>query len=145
MSRGHDHSIHPSIHIHSRLRCCVPFNGVGSTRLCRTPALQASLSDGSKPARPHLSTSVFTHSDHVLSGLPFFLMLGSRKFVIDLTQDVTCCTWPYGLSRQQQRSDVKSLMPSFSSREAEGVFDHYVAMVHKSYTVLVANDIAFFI
>ena len=51
-----------------------PFYGAGSTRLCRTPALHASLSSGSMPARPHSLTSVFTHSDHVFQGVPFFLV-----------------------------------------------------------------------
>ena len=71
-------------------------------------------------AWPHLSTSVFTHSDYVLRGLPFFLVPGIRKFVIDSKQDVACCTWPYHLSRWQQWTNVMSLMPSFSSSEAEG-------------------------
>ena len=67
----------------------VPFYGFGSTRLCQTPALHASLSCGSTPARLRLSTSVFlTHSDHVFLGLPFFQVLGITKFVINLIQDV---------------------------------------------------------
>ena len=58
--------IYPSIHIHflDQGAVCVPFCGVGSTRLCQTLALHTSLSSGSTPARPHLLTSVFTHSDH---------------------------------------------------------------------------------
>ena len=73
------------------------------------------------PARPHLLTSVFIHSDHVLRGLPFFLVQGILKFGIDWIQDMVHCTWPYHLSRQQRGTDVMSLMSSFCSSEAEGV------------------------
>ena len=89
--------------------------GVGSTRLCRTPALHASLSSGSTPARPHLMTSVFTHSNHVFRDLPFFLVPGIWKFVIDFIQDVARRKWPYHQSRRQQRTNLMSSMPSFSS------------------------------
>ena len=34
---------------------------------------------------------------------------------------MACSTWPYHISRRQQRTDVMSSMPSFSSGEAEGV------------------------
>ena len=80
----------------------------------------ASLSSASMPARPHLQTSVFTHSDHVFRGLPLFLVQGIWKFVIDLIQDVACCTWPYHLSGRQRRTDVMSSMSSFCNNEAEG-------------------------
>ena len=85
------------------------------------PALQASLSSGLMLAMPHLSISVLTHSGHVLRGLPFFLVQGSGKFVIDLIQDVARCTWTYHLSRWHRRIDVMSSMSSFSSNEAVGV------------------------
>ena len=91
----------------------------GSTRLCWTPALPASLSSGSTPARPHKLTSVFTHSGHVFRGLPFFLEPGSGKFVIDLIRNMARCTWSYHLSHQQRRTDIMSLMQSFCSIEAE--------------------------
>ena len=52
-----DHCIHPSISILYQGAVCVPFYGIGSTRLCQTPALHASLSSGSTPARPQLLTS----------------------------------------------------------------------------------------
>ena len=71
-------------------------------------------------AKAHVPISVFTHSDHVLRGLPFFLVPGSWKFVICLIQDVAHCTWPYHLSHWQWRTDVMSSMPSFSSSEAKG-------------------------
>ena len=47
--------------------------------------------------------------------LPFFLVPGIWKFVIDFIQDVARFKWPYHLSRRQQRSDVMSLMPIFHS------------------------------
>ena len=80
-----------------------------------------SICSGLTLARPHLAISVFTHSDHVLQGLPFFLVLGSGTFVIDLIQDVAHYTWPYHLSHHQRRTDVMSSMPSFSSTKADGV------------------------
>ena len=58
--RGIDFYNHSSIHIHFRLRCCpcpILWGCIGSTRLCQTPVLHASLSSGSMPARPHLLTS----------------------------------------------------------------------------------------
>ena len=75
----------------------------------------------STPARPHPLTSVFTHSDHVFRGIPFFLVPGIRKFVIDLIQNMARCTWPFHLSRRQRGADVISLMPSFCSSEPEGI------------------------
>ena len=107
--------IHPSTYIH------VPFNGVSSIMLCPTLALQASLSSGSTLARPHLSTYGVTHSDNVLRGLPFFLLPGSGNFVKYLIDGMDRFTLPYHLSHRQQRTNVMSLMPSFSSSEAEGV------------------------
>ena len=86
-----------------------------------TLVLHASLSSGSMPARPHLLTSVFIHSDHVFRGLPFFLVPGILKFGIDWIQDMSHCTWPYHLSHQQRETDVMSLMWSFCCSEAEGV------------------------
>ena len=56
---------------------CVPFYGVGSTRLCGTSALQASC--GSMPARPPLLTSVFTHSDNVFLAFLAFLWRESES------------------------------------------------------------------
>ena len=109
----------PSIHIHPypfwMKVLSVSHYGVGSTRLCRTPVLHASLSSGSTPARPHLMTSVFTHSNHVFRDLPFFLVPGIWKFVIDFIQDVARRKWPYHQSRRQQRTNLMSSMPSFSS------------------------------
>ena len=86
-------SIHPSIRIHFDIKVLsrAPFYGVGSTRLCRTPALYASLFYGSMPARPQLATSLFIHSDHGFLGVPCFLVPGIGKFVIDLMQ--VRCTW----------------------------------------------------
>ena len=55
-------SIHPSISILDYRAVRVPFYGAGSTRLCWTLALHASLSSGSTSARPHLLKSVLTHS-----------------------------------------------------------------------------------
>ena len=108
-------TIHPSIHpSRFRFRCCP------CPVLCRTPALHVSLSSESMPARPHLLISVFTHSDHVFPGLPFFLVPGIGKFVIDLIQDMTRFTWSCHLSRRQRRTDVISSMPNFCSSEAEG-------------------------
>ena len=119
-------SMHPSIpsinHIHFRLRCCpCPILwGWQHQARCQTPAVHASLSAGSTTARPHSLTSVFTHSDHVLWGLPFFLVPGIWKFVIDLIQDVAHCTWPYNLSRQQWRPSgnkyhLRQCWPRFQS------------------------------
>ena len=109
----------PSIHIYPypfwMKVLSVSHYGVGSTRLCRTPALHASLSSRSTPARPHLMTSVFTHSNHVFRDLPFFLVPGIWKFVIDFIQDVARRKWPYHQSRRQQRTNLMSSMPSFSS------------------------------
>ena len=85
--------------------------------------MHASLSCGSNPAWPHWLTSIFTHSDHAFLGLPCFLMLGLREFVIDFMQDIVrcntpkgntlmgCCplfSWPYHLSRRQRRTDMPS-------------------------------------
>ena len=97
----------------------VPHSMGLAARGCRTPALHASLSSESKPGRPHLSIAVFTHSEHVFWGLPLFLVPG--KFGIDLTQDVTRCTWPYHLSRRQRRTDMMPSLSNFCSCEAEGV------------------------
>ena len=63
-------------------------------------------------------TSVFTHSEHIFRGLPFFSVPGIWKFVIDLIQDMARCTWPY--HRRQQRTDVMSLVSSFCISEVEG-------------------------
>ena len=71
-----------------------------STARGLTLDLHASLACGSMPARPHLLTSVITHSDHVFEGLLCFLVPGIAKFVIDLIQDVAQWTWPYHLSRR---------------------------------------------
>ena len=114
-------SIHQSISILDSRVVRVPFYGVGSTRLCRTPAFHASLSSGSKSAGPHLSTSVFTHSDHVFQGLPSFLVPTSGKCVTELINVVARCTRPYHLRRRQRRTDVMSSMLSFCSSEAEGI------------------------
>ena len=46
--------------------------------------------------------------------LPFFLVHGIWKFVIDLIHGMACCTWPYHLSRRQRRTDVMSSMPSLN-------------------------------
>ena len=73
------------------------------------------------PARPHLLTSIFTHLDHVLRGLSFFLVLGIWKCVIYLIQDVANCTWPDHFSPWQWRTEVMSSMSSFCSNEAEYV------------------------
>ena len=43
------------------------------------------------------------------------------KFVIDLIQEIAHCTWPYHLSRRQQRRDVMCLVSSFCISEVEGV------------------------
>ena len=112
--------IHPSTYIR------VPFNGVSSIMLCPTLALQASLSSGSMLARPHLSTHGVTHSDNVLRGLSFFLLPGSGNFVKYLIDGMDRFTWPYHLSHRQQRTNVMSSMPSFSSSEAEGVLSLYL-------------------
>ena len=128
-------SIHPSIHsspFKIKVLSVSHSMGVGSIRLCRTPALHASLSSGSMPAWPHSLASVFTHSDHVFRGLPFFLVPRYRgvkisshtwnlKNLLVLIQDVAHCTWPYHLSCRQLRTDVISLMPSFCSSESECV------------------------
>ena len=79
------------------------------------------LSCASTPAMPHVLTSVFTHSDHVFRGLPFFLVPGIWKFVINLRQDVARCTGPCHLSRRQRRTDVMFSTSSFCSSEADGV------------------------
>ena len=88
----------------------VPFYGFGSTKQCRPPAVYASLSCGSTPARPQLLTSVFL-------GLPCFLVQGIRKFVINLIQ--LGHSPQYHLSHQLRRTIY--WMPSFCSSEAEGV------------------------
>ena len=57
---------------------------------------------------------------NVFLGFSFFLELGIGKFVIDVIQDVTHCTWPYHLSGRLQMADVMSSIPSFCSNEADG-------------------------
>ena len=100
--------------------CHVLSNGVGSTRLRRTLALQASLSFGSAPARPHTLISGLTHSDHVFLCLPFHLGLGSGRSARDLIQDVALYACPYHL-RPLRRTAVIPVMPSFWSSETEDV------------------------
>ena len=78
--------IHPSISILNQVAIRVPFNEVGSTRLCRTTTLQESLSSGLTLAMPHPSITVFIHSTHVLRGLPFSLVPAGGKLMIDLLQ-----------------------------------------------------------
>ena len=98
------------------------------------------LSSGSMPGRPHSLTSVFTHSDYVFQGLPFFLVPEIWKFVIDFIMDVAYCPWPYNLSRWQQRTSVMSLMSCFCSSEAEGVSSVFDATNPMDYdTVIVAQ------
>ena len=95
-------------------------------------------------AKPHLSISVFTHSDHVLRGLPFFLVPASWKFVIDLTQGVANCTWPYHLSHWQWRNDVMSSMPSFSSSEAKGASSVFGATDPTNHSMVIAVEASHF-
>ena len=114
-------SIHPFISVSGLGAVRVPFYGIGSTRLCRTLALHASLSCGSISARPKLLASVCTHSDHVFFCFPCFLLPRIRKFLIVLIHDVSRCTWPYHLSRWLWQIDRISSMPSFCSSKAEGV------------------------
>ena len=99
-----------------RLRCCPCHIQWGWTL-----ALQASLSCGSKPVRPHSLISVLAHSDHVFLGLPVILGPGSRRSVTDLIQDLACCTCPYHLSHLLRRTAVISLLPNFWSSETEDV------------------------
>ena len=61
--------IHQILKSHGQKNCWRSFAG---HVLYQTPALQASLSCGSMPARPQFLTSVFTHSDHVFLGFPCF-------------------------------------------------------------------------
>ena len=97
----------------------VAFYGVGSPRLFGTKAIHASLSSGSTPARSHLLTSIFTHSDHVFWGLLF--SAGNTKVCDRFDTGHRPLCGPYHVSRWQWRTDVISLMPSFCSSQAEGV------------------------
>ena len=56
------------------------------------------LSSGSTSAGQHMSTSIFTHQNHVFWCLPFFLVSGSGKFVIYLIQDMARCTCPWEIN-----------------------------------------------
>ena len=70
-----------------------------------------------------LGHTYWHQSSHIqtMSSEAFFLVPRIWKFVIGLIQDMAHCTWPYHVSRWQQRTDVISLMPSFCSSQAEGV------------------------
>ena len=118
VSQGHIMYFHPSIHtqISDKGDVHAPFYGVSSTRVCRTPAIHASLSNGSTPARPHLLTFVFTHSDHVFLGLPCVLVPRNGTFVIKLKENVALCTSYYHLSRRSEGPTYAH----FCSSEAEG-------------------------
>ena len=52
--------------------------------------------------------------EHLLS-MHLCLVPGIWKFVIDFIQDVARRKWPYHQSRRQQRTNLMSSMPSFSS------------------------------
>ena len=73
--------------------------GVGSTRLCQTLALQASLSCGSTPARPHILISVLTHSDHAFLTITRLICDMSSSMEISRFVDVQWYDhWPCGKS-----------------------------------------------
>ena len=99
----------------------IPFYGVGSTRLCRTPALHTSISYESMPTRPQLLTSPFTHSDNDFVDCSCFLVPGIGKFMIELIQDVAQYTCPYNLSPRLWKTDITSSMLSFCSSKTKGV------------------------
>ena len=111
----HHPRIHQSLLIQFRLRCfpCPILLGCVEHQL----AIHLCL------VRQHQlgHTSDFTHSDHVVRGLPFFLEPGSGPIVINLIQTEARCTWPCPLSYRQQRTDVMSYMPNSFSSEAVGV------------------------
>ena len=69
----------------------------------RVNASQAAITNTFRPCLPRLS---------------LFLVQGIRMFVIDLKQDVACCTWPYHLSHRLWRTYVLSSMPSWCSSES---------------------------
>ena len=96
---------------------CVPFYGVGSTRLSRTPAFHAFLSCGSTATRPQLLTSIFTHSHHIFLDVFRPLVLRIRTSVTGFTQDLAHCTCPHHMSRRLWRTGVISPMPSFCNRK----------------------------
>ena len=75
----------------------VPLCGVGCTRLYRTPALRASPSCGSRLVWPQIVNAIFTHSDHVFLGLPYYLLPETTQFVTNMIQDRVRCAWPYHL------------------------------------------------
>ena len=56
-----------------------------------------------------------------LSRLSLLSGVRNRKVLIDLIQDVACCTWLYNLSFRLWRTAVIPAMPSFCSSEAKGV------------------------
>ena len=62
----------------------IMFYGVGSTWLYWTLSLHVFQSSGSMPARPHVLTSVLTHSDHTFQGIPLFLMMLFRYLSIKM-------------------------------------------------------------
>ena len=63
------------------------------------------------PVRPQLQTSVFTQSNHVFQILPHPLMVGIRKPMTDLIQDVARCICPYHLNPRLWTNAVMSSMP----------------------------------
>ena len=95
----------------------VPVTGVGSRRLdCLTPALQATLLNGSVLSRLHTVMSVLTHSDQLFLGLPLPRRQGIFKFITVLMQEEDLAACPYHLSRLVRKASVTSWIPSLAHR-----------------------------
>jgi len=99
----------------------IPDSGVGNTWRRLTLVLHEFLSNGLTPSRLHIVISFLTHADHVFLGLPWSLVPGSPKRVMELMHEVARCTCPYHLRRWVQRTAVISSRSSFWRSTAEEI------------------------
>ena len=111
-----------SNHIHFRLMCCpcpilwgLQYQAISNTG---SPCISVKWVNVSTATLIDISLPTFRTCR---PGPSFFFSAGNMKFVIDLIQEIAHCTWPYHLSRRQQRRDVMCLVSSFCISEVEGV------------------------
>ena len=111
-----------SNHIHFRLMCCpcpilwgLQYQAISNTG---SPCISVKWVNVSTATLIDISLPTFRTCR---PGPSFFFSAGNMKFVIDLIQEMAHCTWPYHLSRRQQRRDVMCLVSSFCISEVEGV------------------------
>jgi len=97
----------------------VPDSRVGNTWQRLTLVLHEFLSNGLTPSRLHIVISFLTHADHVFLGLPWSLVPGSPKCVMELMHEVARCMCPYHLRRRVRRTAVISSKSSFWRSTAE--------------------------